>query len=229
MKKGFIPVIISIIIFYGGTAWAIPTFGTLMPKKNNYQGGARADFIFERDVKDYNSASTNAFHYTASYGFADWFCIDTMVGLGNVKSEHIQDNKKIRYPYNFSGGYGWRAKLYKNKTSGTDWVFGFQHMSTHPSNEYSGGKQHDIIWDEWQISSTVSKKIWLFTPYCGMKWSFIYLINKLDYDRHRRISNSAPIGLVVGTDFRLIDYIHLNIEARFYDETALNTGFTVRY
>jgi hypothetical protein len=56
----------------------------------------------------------------------------------------------------------------------------------------------------------------------------LYLISKTDGDSRRKLSKS-PLGLVVGTDLRVNDYLNLNIEGRFVDETALNTGITVRY
>jgi len=228
MKKLISLILLVLLILFSSNAIAIPTFGTLMPKGGEYQGGARADFIFERDVKDYDAAETTAYYYKMSYGFADWFCFDGLIGMGNVLTEY-KDEKELRYPYNFSGGYGWRAKLYKNEMHGIDWVFGFQHVSTHPSKQWLLERRHEIIWDDWQLSTLMSKQIWNFTPYCGMKWSFVYLISKLDGDRHRRISNSPPIGLVVGTDLRVNNYIYLNVESRFFDETGLNAGFTIRY
>ena len=108
-------------------------------------------------------------------------------------------------------------------------VWGFQHISTPPGNQWHMGKKQQIIWDEWQLSTVISKKFWKFTPYVGMKYSFIYLIRRENGDRHRILSNGAPIGLVVGTDVKLNDYLYLNSEGRFFDELALNAGFTVRY
>lgn len=231
LKKSIIPSLFTSLLFlsvYHGCASAIPTFGTLMPEKGKYQGGARGDFIFDRDFKDFDEAGTSAYHYTASYGFTDWFALDGMIGLGDVVSE-LTGEKEIRHHFGFSGGYGFRAKLYEKKNHNLNWVAGFQHMSTHPPNEYYAGRQRDIIWDEWQFSTTASLGVWRFTPYCGLKWSFAYLIYKIDHDRHRRLSNGPPVGLVVGTDFKILDYIHLNAEGRFFDETGLNAGFTIKY
>lgn len=227
MKK--IPVLVFLLILSSNSsAIAIPSFGTLMPDAGKFQGGSRTDIIFERDVKDYNSAKTNTYYYTCSYGFTEWFSVDALVGLGNVRSERIYE-KELRYPFHFSGGYGWRAKLYKNEKYGVDWVCGFQHVSTHPGRQWYEGRKYSIIWDDWQVSTVLSKEFWNFKPYVGMKYSFIYLISKINYNRNRRISTSAPIGLVAGTDLRVNDYLYLNVEGRFFDETALNAGFTVKY
>ncbi len=216
-------------ILSANTAMAIPTYGTLMPRGGEYQGGGRADLVFDRDVKDYRDASSYTYQYTASYGFTDWFCVEGSIGLGDVVAEFDNMNK-LRYPIKFSGGYGWRAKLYKNEKYGVDCVFGFQHVSTHPgARRQVLGRKHEIIWDEWQFSTTISKEVWRLRPYCGTKWSFIYLISKTDGDRHRRLSNDSPIGLVVGTDLRLNNYLYMNVEGRLFDEEALNAGFTVRF
>jgi len=218
-------ILITILI---GEVNAIPTFGTLMPKKNSYQAGGRADFIFERDVKDHESAKTATYTYTLSYGFSDWFAFDGLIGWGDVRSEHT-GRKALRYPFNFAGGYGWRAKIYENDKHKIDWVWGFQHVSIHPTKQWYAGKKYGTIWDEWQFSTVFSKKVGILAPYCGIKWSFIYLINTVDGDRRRRISNGSPVGLVVGADMHINDYLYLNSEGRFFDETGFNTGITVRY
>lgn len=220
--------IISIIAASCGSAQAIPTFGTLMPEKGKYQGGARANFIFDREVNEYDNAKMFSYSYKMSYGFTDWFCFDGLIGFGSVMAEH-ENESQLRYPYNFNGGYGWRAKIYKDEERAIDWVWGFQHVSTHPDKQRYRGRKHEIIWDEWQVSTVMSKHIWRFTPYCGAKWSFTYLISKIDNNRHRRMSNGPPIGLVIGSDMRLGDYAYLNMEGRFFDETAMNAGFTIKY
>ncbi len=212
-----------------GAAHAIPSFGTQMPAAGKYHAGYRANFVFNRDVEDYEEAGTYAYHYELSYGFSDWFCFDGMIGLGGVEAEYT-NRDKLEYSPGFSGGYGFRAKIYDNQRHELDWVMGFQHMSTHPGKRRQvKGHKYEIIWDEWQFSTTMSKKLWRFIPYCGMKWSFIYLIDKVDGDRHRKLSEGAPVGLIVGTDFRLNDYLFLNAEGRFFDEEAVSAGLTMRY
>ncbi len=199
-----------------------------MPKGGQWLGGARSDFIFNRRVEKYKSASTTTYLYNASYGFADWFSIHGLIGFGDVHAR-LKGDKTLRYPYNFAGGYGWRAKLYKNDKEKIDWVFGFQHISVHPGDQWHNSTKYQIIWDEWQLSTTVSKKVFNLTPYLGAKWSFIYLISKEDGDRKRRISNGSPVGFIAGTDMKINRYTYLNVEGRFLDEMGLNAGFTIRY
>ncbi|MFH1753002.1 MAG: hypothetical protein ABH875_02355 [Candidatus Omnitrophota bacterium] len=219
----------ALLVICVTSTFAIPSFGTLMPERGRWQAGGRTDQIFKRDVRDYGDEKAGAYHYVISYGLSKWFSFDGMIGLGTVGAE-FNDTGNLNYPSNFSGGYGWRAKLYRNDKHLIDWVWGFQHMSTHPdARRQVKGRKYEIIWDEWQLSTTVSKKISRLTPYCGMKYSFIYLINKVDGDRHRRLSHGSPIGLIVGADMRVSDYLYLNAEGRFFDETALNAGFTLRY
>ncbi len=216
------------LILPDGDAAAIPTFGTFMPKSGEWQAGGRTNLIFERSVKDYDKAKTNAYWYKVSFGFADWFCFDGVIGSGDVRAAYINE-KVVRYPFSFSGGYGWRAKLYRDEEDDMVWLFGFQHVSTHPKSQQYDGRKREIIWDEWQFSTLLSKRLWALRPYCGTKWSFTYLISKVDGDRHRRLSNSPPLGLVVGADLQMNNYLYMNAEARFFDETALNAGFTIRY
>ncbi len=216
------------VSFVAGTARAIPSFGAKMPKQWSSHHGARTDFIFDREVKDYKTARARTYHYTLSIGLTDWLSFDGMVGLGDVTGEYRNSNE-LKFPAHFSWGYGWRARLYKNEEYNLDWVFGFQHMSTHPQKRHALRKKYSIIWDEWQLSTVIAKDIWKLTPYCGMKYSFVYLIDTVDGDRHRRHSNGSPIGLIIGTDMRMTDNIFVNVEGRFVDEKGLNAGLTYRY
>jgi len=230
MKKIILSILLAVTpVIYATSSLAIPSFGTHIPKSGEWQAGGRTDHIFKRDAKNYKDEKASAYHYTVSYGFSEWFSFDGMIGLGTVGAE-FNDTGNLNYPASFSGGYGWRAKLYKNDKHQIDWVCGFQHMSTHPgARRQVKGRKHEMIWDEWQFSTTISKKISRLTPYCGMKYSFVYLINKIDGDRHRRLSHGSPIGLVIGADLQVNSYLYLNAEGRFFDETALNAGFTVSY
>lgn len=228
-KRLLIALLVAIIPLIGRAAFAIPSFGTNMPKGKEWRHGARGDLIFGRRVESYKEAEISSYHYTLSIGLFDWLCLDGMAGVGTITSEYI-NSEKLRYTANFSGGYGWRAKIYKNKDWGIDWVIGFQHMSVHPGTRRQvKGRKHEIIWDDWQLSTTVSKKLWRFTPYCGTKWSTVYLISKTDGDWRRKLSKGTPVGLIIGTDFEINDRLFVSAEGRFIDETGLNAGFTFKY
>lgn len=229
MKRSVSILLVLFLAFSASPVSAIPSFGTLMPTAGEGIGGGRADFIFDRDFDEYEDAKAGGYYYQASYGLTDWFSLDGMIGLGSVTAE-FESSDKLRYPTNFSGGYGFRLRPYRNEKHGIDWVAGFQHMSTHPGKRRQvKGRKYEIIWDEWQLSSTISKEIWRLRPYCGMKYSFTYLISKVDGDRRRRLSNGSPIGLIVGTDVKVADHVYVNAEGRFFDETALNAGVVIRY
>ncbi len=228
MKRFISQLLILLLVFsHATTVNAVPSFGTIMPKEWGWQAGGEVSTVFNREVKEYNAAATTSYFYNLSFGFADWFSFDGKLGLGDITVEP-KDGKSRHFDVHFSGGYGWRAKIFENKKKDVRGILSFQHISTHPQKENVNGLPYSIIWDDWQVHMLASKKIGRFSPYCGVKWSFVYLIRKINHNRNRRHSRDA-IGLIVGTDFKMGDYIYMNMEGRFFDETALSTGFTVRY
>ena len=206
---------------------ATPSFGTVMPKAGKWQAGGEVNITFDKDVRDYEKAESNQYFYNLSFGFADWFSFDAKLGLGDVTAEPLS-GADTYYRVGFAGGYGWRAKLFEDKKSRIKGICAFEHISTHPQRKKIYGIQHDIIWDDWQLELLASKSMGRLEPYCGIKGSLLYLIRKIDGNRTRR-SSRDHIGLIIGTDMRVSDYIFVNVEGRFFDETALSTGFTVRY
>jgi len=227
MKKIGVLAIIVVLLLNTCPAGAVPSFGTTMPDQNGWTAGGEVNVTFDRKgVKDYHEARSTQYFYNLSYGFADWFSVDAKIGLGDVEAKALFQGT-ARYNVGFAGGYGWRAKLFDDKKSGFKGIWGFEHISVHPDGKTIDGLEHDIIWDDWQVHATAYRQLGSMSPYCGLKWSFLYLIRKIDDDRSRRHSHD-PIGLIVGTDIQMNDYLFVNIEGRFIDETALSTGFTVK-
>jgi len=228
MKK-FISVIIFFVYLFSnvGVLSAVPSFGTIMPESGQWNAGGQVNLVFEREVENYDNAESTQYYYNLSFGFADWFAFDAKLGVGDIATDSISETD-VNYRTNFAGGYGWRAKLFKDKKTNINGILGFEHISVHPSCKEIDSVKHDMIWDEWQMQALTFKELGNLNAYCGLSWSVLYLIRKISGDRTRRHSHD-PIGLIVGTDLRMNDYIFLNVEGRFFDETALNTGFTIKY
>jgi len=199
-----------------------------MPEKGSWQAGFETNIVLERDAKDYQEVRSNQYFYNLSFGFTDWFCFDGKLGMGDIETESsvVPD---ADYEINFAGGYGWRAKLFHDKKTNLKCILGFEHISVHPSDKDINGRSYEIIWDDWQLQAVLSKKIGRLNPYCGAKWSVLYIIRRIEGDRTRRHSYDDNIGLIAGADMRVNDYIFMNVEGRFFDETALSAGFTIRY
>ena len=220
-------ILVHLIICQPALLDAAPSFGTIMPDAGEWIAGFETNLAFEQKVRDYHNVQSNQYFYCLSFGFADWFSFDGKLGAGDAIVKPLPGNS-TRYRINFSGGYGWRAKLFEDKKHNIKGIWGFQHASVHPSSKMIDGIKNDIIWDDWQIQALATKKLGNLRPYCGLKWSLLYIIQRIDGNRTRRRSLDH-VGLIVGTDLSMNNYTFLNIEGRFLDETALSTGLTIKY
>ena len=103
-------------------------------------------------------------------------------------------------------------------------IFGFQHISVHPNSQIVNNKKNQIILDDWQLSTLLSKGFNRFTPYLGMKLSRLDFIHKVDGVRKRKKCEDN-FGVFVGTDIYIKDEFRINLEGRFIDEVAIAIGF----
>lgn len=229
-KKGLVVFIAVLfhVLCKTGTLNAAPSFGTVMPESGKWIAGGEFNHTFERDVRDYKNVKSSQCFYNLSYGFSDWFSFDAKLGIGDFSAKTTGKDDYDSYKANFAGGYGWRARLFKDPGTGLAGIWGFEHMSVHPSRKEIDSVKHDAIWDNWQIHVTTYRKFGNIYPYCGMKGSVLYIIRRISGNRTRRRSGDY-MGLIVGTDLAVNDYIYVNVEGRFLDETALSTAFTVKY
>src|SRR3989338_2444315 len=119
-------IFLSTINHQPSTVLAAPCCGRYMPAKGKWNAGAQTHIITNRKLRSpYGKVASRQYFYQMSWGVLDWFCLDGKIGIGDVtyKSQGLD----TAYPLNFAGGYGFRARYYRNAKHGVDAILGFQH------------------------------------------------------------------------------------------------------
>lgn len=199
--------------------YAAPCYGTRMPQKNRFFSGLQTYTIFKRYLEN-NNGKVRSFQnfLLLSYGICDWLAVDLKGGAGNIKQRPVTSGE-IDYPSGFSGGYGFRVKLYdRNKMKS---VLGFQHISVHPKPVHLGDVKHKAVLDDWQFSLLISREFAKITPYMGARWSRVDYIHWIEEDRKRVMSDlTKSAGLILGFDLAITNRIWLNLEGQLFDSEA---------
>lgn len=223
MRKIFLSLILFFCVCV--SCYAAPCYGTKMPQKNKFFAGIQTHAIFKRYLENECGKIRSTQHLILlSFGVFDWLSIDLKGGAGNIRQRPIGSDE-MNYSFNFSGGYGFRLKLYENKK--LKMVFGFQHISVHPKLIHSEDKNKAVL-DDWQTSYLVSYDFIKFTPYLGLKGSRVDYIHWRGENRKRVMSDLTKcLGLVLGLDLPLNEKTWLNLEGQFLDSQAL--AFSVNF
>jgi hypothetical protein len=220
-------------MFFGGTRelFAASSNGTSLPSKGKVEVGYEYNVMFKRSLdRSYGNLKTQNHFYTVSLGIFDWLSLHGKIGCGDVIQKGGIHLPKIEYNAGFAGGYGFRIKLFHHPQSKVSIILGAQHISVHPQDRSIDDDKYESFLDDWQISGIASKRFKNLAPYIGIKASdceIVYNINK--HDKKRRYSKNH-IGFICGSDFFLFDdKVRINVEARFFDETALSTAIAYSF
>jgi len=211
-----------------GCAGAAPCYWTRMPERNKFSAGLQNYTLFKRNLENNGGKLRSIQDFlNLSYGLFDWFSIDLKGGAGDIK-QHPLNSGEVRYKTNFAGGYGLRLRLWdKNKIKA---VFGFQHISVHPSSKDVDGKKNKAILDDWQTSFLASYDFNFATPYIGTRWSRVDYIHTVSGDRKRVMSDpDQSIGLILGLDIPVSNKFWLNLEGSYFDSTAVAFGLNYSF
>ena len=215
-------------LFIQGRAYAIPVDGPEMPEKHKWLWGSQADFIFKRRVTGVEGrVESNQYFITGSYGLLDWLSLDGKIGAGNV-GFGPDNSGRIDYDYGFAGGDGFRIRVYGDEEKGLSVITGFQHISVHPPAENIDGERHSVIWDEWQGSSIIAKKMGNSTIYLGPLFSEGDIIYKVSGARIR-LKPEERWGGVIGIGCSIKENLQLYLEGRFGGEEGISGGITFRF
>lgn len=220
-------VIFFLSFFVTSLSYAAPCYGTKMPKEKQFFLGVQSYSVFNRYLeKEYGQMRSLQNFFLISYGVSDWFSIDLKAGGGYIK-QHPIGSDEIDHPYELGGGYGFRIHLYENEKVNT--VFGFQHISIHPTAVKVGTTKHKAVLDDWQFSLLISYKFSKFTPYLGARWSRMDHIHWVDtVNRKRERSDlTKSVGFIVGVDIALNKKVWFNLEGEFFDSEAF--AFSLNY
>jgi nitrate reductase NapE component len=231
MRPVFIIFILVLVSFgIGFESACAPCYGTNMPGRREIFLGIQTHSIFKRYLEDERGKLRTTQHFLLlSYGVTDWLSIDLKGGMGHIK-QRPTTSCEVDYPSGFSGGYGFRVRLYQDTERKIKAVFGFQHISVHPPHIHLQDQKHKAFLDDWQVSLLISKDFLRSTPYIGTKWSRIDYVHWIGQDRKRRMSDLTKfLGGIFGLGLPLDDKTYLNIESHFFDEEAISVSFLYKF
>ncbi len=227
--KRILAVFVLVLFGFCGSALAIPSEGSFLPKKHHTDWGFQYNWVVKRDfTKVKGKGTTTHYFLAASYGLSDRFCLDGKVGVGRIGFRR-DDNIDMNFTSGFTGGYGFRYLLKKPDESNLGYSCGFQHISTHPYKEEYENKTYRVIWDEWQGSLLCIKKCPQISYYLGAQYSYSQLIYKVDRHHHLYLKTEDVWGLIIGADHKIGKNANLNMEVRLVGETGFNVGIMKRF
>lgn len=91
-------------------------------------------------------------------------------------------------------------------------------------------------WDEWQLDLDFAFQIDLFTPYFGIKYSFVHtwlgpfsVPISMSYSGVNHFESRIPVGFFLGCTISNGKYFMLNVEGRLIDEEAVTISGDLRF
>ncbi|MFH1847709.1 MAG: hypothetical protein ABH825_00650 [Candidatus Omnitrophota bacterium] len=200
-----------------------------MPKKGQWYMGLESNVVLERDMrKGLEDAKSAQYFYNASFGLYDWLSFDGKAGLGDLEFG-TADMGTLDYDPGFAGGYGLRFKLYDDQKDSIKAILGFHHISDHPPSERINDVSYAAVYDEWQMSFLVSKRIRAFQPYLGAKASQLFVIRRDSLQSDWSWNGSDDhFGVVAGSSINLNSRWFINLEGRLIDENAFSVAISYK-
>lgn len=204
---------------------AAPSNGTRFPPKAKIEAGYEYNIMFKRPLcRSFGNLTTRDNFGTLSLGIFDWLSLDGKAGLGDT-TEKGGKLPALEYNTGFAGGYGFRVRAFMNEQLGLRVILGGQHICVHPKPRSIGNDKYEAILDDWQGSAIVAKDFKSGTVYTGISGSDCQIIYKVNKGKKKRVSSDSYIGLITGAELYLFDgKARINIEGRFFSETALSTS-----
>jgi hypothetical protein len=217
--------------------------------------GGEIDLTWDQKLK-HQDKKTEYYFYGGKVGLLimERFMPYAILGGAEAKKQvfRVGDNKiEWDTKYDFVWGVGGTAMLYETKLEGmgngtlrigVDGRYRQSHLKVDKikkDNEAAIKTSDASITDtryhldEWQVALAVSYQMDQFIPYIGGKYSDssgdakTTIVNDKEYKVDFR--NKTKVGMFVGGDFLVNDSFTANIEGRFFDETALSLGATLRF
>lgn len=221
--------IISILVFSADRVYAAPAYGTDTREKGKISIGYQANLVFKHRLSDEHGSIRSYQHFVDfSYGALDWWTFDGKLGVGDLR-QGGEEMPSVNYGTGFAGGYGFRILLRDNTADKTRIVFGFHHISVHPTNENTGGNKYETFLDDWQFDLLGSKKFGKFEPFFGGKVSKFDLGYRVNRNERQRLSPEYYGGLIAGCGFDLREDMTLKIEGHIIDEYSMGAGLYYKY
>ena len=216
--------------------------------------GSEVDLTWDQKLK-HQDKKTEYYFYGGKIGvlIMDRFMPYAILGGAEAKKQVFRIGaNKVEWDtkYDFVWGVGGTAMLYETKIEGmgngtlrigVDGRYRQSHLKVDKVklNDLDAVKTSDSTvsntkyhLDQWQVALAASYQMEQFIPYIGGKYSDASgdaktTISTTEYKIN--FKNKNKIGMFVGGDFLVNDSFTANAEGRFFDETALSLGATLRF
>lgn len=218
--------------------------------------GEETDFIYDRKVEDYGYEGDSEYTFVGTKigaVFFDLLTIYGIVGRASCKNYYTDEGMTAQAKSEpaTAWGVGCRATIYElpvKLEQVKDCVVRFGVDGRYRSADFdidrvaingqwyylpdTGMAEVKLKINDWQAAGAVSVQVGPFIPYCGLKYSDFnadvrVTVLGVTYDDDS-IQPANNLGFFVGADIVMLEYLSLNIEGRFNDETALTLGCTLR-
>ena len=220
---------ISILALFAPRAYSAPAYGTDTPEKGRISMGYQCNLVFKHRLSGDHGKIRSYQHFVdVSYKVLDWFTFDGKLGVGDLK-QGGGELPDVDYGTGFAGGYGFRILLLDSAKQKAGLIFGFHHISVHPTDQNTGGNKYETFLDDWQFDLIGSKKFGKFEPFFGGKASKFDLGYRVNHGERQRISPKYYGGLIAGFGFDLRDDLTLKVEGHVIDEDSLSAGLYYKY
>jgi hypothetical protein len=221
-----------------------------------FVGSFDVDLTWDQKLKHQDS-KTQYYYYGGKAGvlIMDRFMPYAILGAAQAKKQTFKTttaDTKVKWDtkYDFVWGVGGTAMLYETKLEGMGngtlriGVDGNYRQSHLKVDKVKKGDDEAIKTsesnvtdtryhlDQWQVALAVSYQMDQFIPYIGGKYSDASGDAKTTIDGTEykvNFKNKNKVGMFVGGDFLVNDSLTANVEGRFFDETALSLGATLRF
>lgn len=207
-------------------------------KKGQWSFGADGGTLLERDIEDgTNTGQATAIQvgHSRGYGLTDSLSAYVKIGAARLKVKDSSVTISGSNEHSFGG-----ALLISGQLRGRFWRQAERDVEwdgsvglTHIRSRHDGKSQGD--WNEWQFATSVAKGFGGFTPYAGLKLSFIDFDYTLRSDQEVVAAGTyAPDGVVgtfIGADFTMgpSENVVMNIEASYLDGAAVDLALTYTF
>jgi hypothetical protein len=212
--------------------------------------GGEIDLTWDQNLKHQDN-KTEYYFYGGKIGvlIMNRFMPYAILGAAEAKKQTFDVNGvKVRWDtkYDFVWGVGGTAMLYETKIEGmgngtlrigVDGRYRQSHLKVDKIalddvvQESSDVTQSRYKLEQWQVGLAVSYQMDQFIPYVGVKYSDASGDAKatISTEYKHDFANKDNVGMFVGGDFLVSDSFTANVEGRFFDETALSLGATLRF
>ncbi|NLE65227.1 MAG: hypothetical protein GX606_04865 [Elusimicrobia bacterium] len=217
-------------LFFCSLVLASPTYGPTMPTPKQAFWGLQHYSVLGRTLdNDLGKIESRQNFLTLSYGIREWLSLDLKWSLHSRFRNQEGPSGEVEFedPV-WGGGYGARVRVFEDGP----WkgIVGFHHTSIHPRTLKANGVKRNGIWEDWQVSGSLSYEWGHFVPYAGLLWSTADEIIRIDKERNRIKSDpDRNWGVLTGLNILLTPRTFLNLEVDWRDDAAVACGLHVRF